>query len=99
MGYMATDAAQRLHQLIATSHVREYSHNARFRATIDAALHGSTNDDVMALLVRGLADSCNDTETMRGELKRTIERTPMPNRYLIAPNPQASGLEVEGRSV
>lgn len=85
MGYMSTDAAQRLHQLVGTSHVQTYGTNARFRATIDAALHGSTRDDVMALLVRGLAEACHDTESMRAELQSLIERTPS---RPIVPYPQ-----------
>lgn len=78
MGYMDTDAAQRLHQLVGASHSQTYCNSARFRATIDAALHGSTRDDVMALLVRGLAEACQDTEAMRTELQELIERRPGP---------------------
>lgn len=76
MSYMQTDRARRLIDLVGESHAKIYMTNARFRATIEAAVHGSTGDDVMALLVRGLAEACRDTESMRDELQRVIERWP-----------------------
>lgn len=65
--------AHRLLQIVATSHVSAYHGNARFKATIDQALHSSTADDVMAQLVRGLDASCADTEAMTYRLRRLLD--------------------------
>ena len=76
MSYMQTDRARRLIELVGESHAKMYMNNLRFRATIEAAVCGSTDDDVLALLVRGLVEACRDTESMRDELQRVIERWP-----------------------
>jgi endonuclease III len=63
-----------LTNLVRHKYQREMLHDARFKNTIDVALSGSTDDDVLALLVAGLAASCRDAAYLRDEMVQVIER-------------------------
>lgn len=65
--------------LVNHKYRQEMLTDARFKATIDVALSGSTSRDVLALLVGGLAASCRDTSSIRQELVEMIKRHAVTN--------------------
>lgn len=60
-----TALARKVALCVASTHAERYASNSEFRAAIDAADGALTDDDVIAILVRRLADATHTTETLR----------------------------------
>jgi len=68
-----------LTNLVRHTYLTEMRHNARFKNTIDVALSGSTDGDVLALLVKGLAAACHGEDAIRQEMIQLLQRHRFPS--------------------
>ena len=75
---MTPDNSEALTNLVRNKYGTLYDANARFKNTVDGALAGNTDNDVLALLVAGLATSCREAADMRRDLIELIARTTIP---------------------
>lgn len=67
------NTAERLRELIGTGYAGTYDHDRDFRQVIDSALRASSDWDVMAILVRGLAAASNRTDRILDALYEIVE--------------------------